>query len=99
MKDQDLQMSIKENAPGFIAHYCKSICHKMLRYSLPERDGITVSQAVVTFEKECKEISGNPSYSFTDNAGMKAALLIDSNKTTQYLFRKFRRLYNKPFLK
>lgn len=99
MKDSDLQISVKENAPGFIAHYCKSICHKMLRYSLPERDGITVSQSVAIFEKECKEISGNQFYTFTDNAAMKAALLIDSNKPMRFLFRKFRQLYNKPFLK
>jgi glycosyltransferase involved in cell wall biosynthesis len=97
--DPALQMSIKENAPAFIAHYCESICHKMLRLALPEREGITVSQTIATFEKECKEISGNSSYSLTNNAKTKAALLIDSNKTTRYLFRKFRQWYNEPFLK
>ncbi|HRO85735.1 MAG TPA: glycosyltransferase [Niabella sp.] len=99
MNDPDLQVGIKENAPAFIAHFCKSICHKMLRYPLPERDGITVSQTVAAFEKECKQISGNPSYSITNNVEMKAALLIDSSKPMRYLFRKFRQLYNKPFLK
>lgn len=99
MNDPLLQMSIKKNAPAFITHYCKSICHKMLRLALPEREGITVAQTVGIFEKECKEISGNPSYSLTNNAGIKSALLIDNNKSVRYLFRKIRQLYNKPFLR
>ncbi|HTN07649.1 glycosyltransferase family 2 protein [Agriterribacter sp.] len=99
MNNPALQMNIKENAPVFITHYCKSICHKMLRLALPERENITIAQTVAAFERECKEISGNPSYSLTNNTEIKLALSIDNNKPARYLFRKFRKLYNKPFLK
>ncbi|MCC6288004.1 MAG: glycosyltransferase [Chitinophagaceae bacterium] len=94
-----LHKSIQENAPLFISHYCISISHKLLRYRLAERKYLTVSQLVKVFEKECKIISENPSYSFRNKAGIKSALLIDSNMLTRWLFRKFRKVYNRPIIK
>lgn len=98
-KVPSLHNCIKESAPPFISHFCKSISHKLLRYTLTERKNITVSQLVKTFEKKCAIISGNPHYSLKKESGIKSALLIDSNPLTRQLFRMIRKAYNKPVLK
>lgn len=94
-----LYKCIQENAPRFISHYCTSISHKLLRYKLNERANLKVKQWVETCEKECKVISGNPFYSLRNTAGIKSALLIDSNALTRWLFLIFRKAYNKPVIK
>lgn len=94
-----LHKSIQENAPQFISHYCTSISHKLLRYKLAEREYLTVSQLVNIFEKECQIISEDTSFSLRNKSGIRSALLIDSNMLTRWLFRIFRKAYNRSIIK
>ena len=91
--NQSLAKGIKKHAPEFIAYYCKSICHKLLRFKAEERNRTTVYQIVSEFEKECRDISENPAYSIKKLKGIKSALLIDSNAISRLLFRMLRKLY------
>ena len=97
--DALLSKAIEQYAPVFIAHFCKSISHKMLRADLESRDGIKVAEFVQTCNGYCRELSANNEYNLlTGEFSLWIAIFIDSNHVTRLMFRWFKKVYNKPIL-
>ena len=98
-QDTVLKKTIMQYAPEFIAHYCKSISHKMLRVNLHNRNGVKVAEFVQTCNGYCEELSGNNQDIFLrGDISLRLAVFIDSNPVTRYLFRAFKKIYKKPVL-
>lgn len=97
--DTLLKKAIEQYAPEFIAHYCKSISHKMLRVKLKERNGTGIYQFVQTCNVYCKELSGNNQHAFLPgDLSLRLAIFVDSNPVTRLVFRWFKKIYKKPVL-
>lgn len=95
-KDVVFKPIIEANGTEFIAHFCKSILHKILRLKPNERRKLSVYGIVEKFNRVCKVISGDESYDLTKDFYVKLPLLIDHNSFSRSLFRQFRKIYKKP---
>jgi len=87
---------IERYAINFITFYTKGLSHRLLRTSLKERNGLTVTK----FVEECKTYADKilPSNNFDPYAdySMKLARQIDSNAVGRYSFLMFKKIYSKP---
>jgi len=97
-RSEAYQKSIQKFSPEFIAFYCRSISHKMLRVKLEKRNGIKVHDFVKRCKIYCKEISDDSTKKLFRILSLQIAVFIDSNFITRFLFRKFKSFYSKPIL-
>jgi glycosyltransferase involved in cell wall biosynthesis len=95
----EMNAVIQKHGPGFLKNYCKGLSHRLLRTSIGDRDGLTVT----SFLKQCRGYAnllfGPTDFDPGSGASTQAAKFIDSNPITRNLFLKFKKIYSKPVLK
>lgn len=96
----EINYSIIENHAGaFLSRYCRSISHRMLRSTLADRKGFTVSSWVGYCQQFSDKLLGKNKLKMEKTKGLKLALFIDNNALLRSLFLFWKKLYKKPFYK
>lgn len=97
LKDASLAVVINRYAESFIAKYCQSLAHRVLRTPVKKRNGVTVRKLIAQCRQSVNDLLGDDNSFYPEKQlGVKLAILFDSNFITRGLFLLFKKIYAKP---
>lgn len=98
-QDATTQKEIEKYSKIYLDSNCQSMCHKLLKTPISQRDkSITIKYLITQFKVFAKQLHPSKPYNPYTNKSIVIALFIDSNCITRNLFLKFRKIYSKPIL-
>lgn len=96
-RDEESRMVIKEHGAYFLQYNCNAIAYRMIRKKAEQRQGMTVTNLIQTFEGFARELEIDTKGLFTVK-NLRIASMIDSNWLTRNGYLLFKKLVKKPVM-
>jgi len=90
---------INTHGPAFIAEYCSSYAHRLLKKPAARRHGITVNSWVQQCRQYADKLIDNNTFDPAALPGVRMAKLVDATALGRALFLLFKKIYSKPVLR